>query len=105
MKIEERGNECDDVIVHLDTLEGRNVYECQAVFIREDEGGYSARVANLPGVVTEGDTIDEAICNLKDAFAGAIVTYMELGREIPWSQNPSGDWPSDCVRRWILIDA
>ena len=34
------------------------------------EGGYWAEVPALPGCVTEGDTMEEVVANLKDAIEG-----------------------------------
>lgn len=34
------------------------------------EGGYWAEVPTLPGCITEGDTVQEVIANVKDAIAG-----------------------------------
>ncbi|MEG4230480.1 type II toxin-antitoxin system HicB family antitoxin [Microcoleus sp. N9_B2] len=33
-------------------------------------GGYWAEVPALPGCITEGDTIEEVVINLKDAMVG-----------------------------------
>jgi len=35
-----------------------------------EEGGYWAEVPALPGCITEGETIDEVMANLKDAIEG-----------------------------------
>ena len=35
-----------------------------------EEGGYWADVPALPGCITEGDTMDEVMANLKDAIEG-----------------------------------
>ncbi|MBD1866695.1 type II toxin-antitoxin system HicB family antitoxin [Oculatella sp. FACHB-28] len=42
----------------------------KAIIHPAEEGGYWAEVPALPGCVTEGDTIDEVIANLKDAIEG-----------------------------------
>ncbi len=34
------------------------------------EGGYWAEVPTLPGCITERDTMEEVMANLKDAIAG-----------------------------------
>lgn len=34
------------------------------------EGGYWAEVPALPGCITEGDTMEEVMANLKDAIEG-----------------------------------
>lgn len=34
-----------------------------------DEGGYTVFVLGLPGCISEGDTRDEALANIKEAIA------------------------------------
>jgi predicted RNase H-like HicB family nuclease len=34
----------------------------------QDDGGYTVTVPALPGCVTEGDTLEEALANAKDAI-------------------------------------
>jgi antitoxin HicB len=53
-----------------------------------EEGGYLAEVLELPGCITEGDTLEEAYQNLEDAMAGWIETSLEDNRPIP---EPVGD--------------
>ena len=48
-----------------------------------EEGGYTVYVPSLPGCVSEGDTFDEAIENIKDAITGWIKVSKEYGDEIP----------------------
>ena len=33
-----------------------------------DEGGYTAYVPTLPGCISEGDTVEEAMANLREAI-------------------------------------
>jgi predicted RNase H-like HicB family nuclease len=33
-----------------------------------DEGGYTAYVPSLPGCISEGDTLDEAMTNVREAI-------------------------------------
>lgn len=37
-----------------------------------EEGGYWAEVTSLPGCVTQGDTFEELVANLKDAIDGCL---------------------------------
>jgi antitoxin HicB len=37
----------------------------------------------LPELVTEGDTVEEALANVRDALAAVIETYEDLGRTLP----------------------
>jgi len=40
----------------------------QVVLVPSDEGGYTAVVPALPGCVSEGDTRDEALANIREAI-------------------------------------
>ncbi len=42
----------------------------RAIIHPAEEGGYWAEVPALPGCITEGDTMDEVMANLKDAIEG-----------------------------------
>ena len=50
---------------------------------KEPEGGYTVIVPSLPGCVTYGDTIDEAIKMAKEAIGLYIESLKEHGEEIP----------------------
>lgn len=51
--------------------------------LKEDDGGYTVIVPTLPGCVTFGETIDEAIAMAKEAIEGYIETLNGLGKEVP----------------------
>ncbi|MEG3936575.1 MULTISPECIES: type II toxin-antitoxin system HicB family antitoxin [unclassified Microcoleus] len=42
----------------------------RAIIHPAEEGGYWAEVPALPGCITEGDTMEEVVANLKDAMVG-----------------------------------
>ena len=42
----------------------------KAIIHPAEEGGYWAEVPALPGCITEGDTMEEILINLKDAIEG-----------------------------------
>jgi len=42
----------------------------RAIIHPAEEGGYWAEVPALPGCITEGDTMEEVVTNLKDAIEG-----------------------------------
>lgn len=44
-----------------------------------DEGGYTVTVPTLPGCISEGDTYDESIANIKDAIG---LYLRAVGKEI-----------------------
>jgi len=52
-----------------------------AVFVPADEGGYTAFVEEIPGAITEGETIEEARENLQDALRMVLECNRELARE------------------------
>lgn len=49
----------------------------KAIVHPAEEGGYWAEVPALPGCITEGDTWEELIVNLKDAIEG----WLEVANE------------------------
>jgi antitoxin HicB len=60
-------------------------YTIAIVHDRDDEGnaGYVAEVKELPGVMSQGETIEEAAASIYDAMAGWISVALEDGIEIP----------------------
>ena len=48
-----------------------------------DEGGYWVKIPTLPGCVTEGDTLEEALCNAKEAVEGYLLNLADRGIPIP----------------------
>jgi predicted RNase H-like HicB family nuclease len=45
----------------------------KVIFEPQEEAGYTATVPSLPGCISEGDTYDEALTNIKEA----ITLYLE----------------------------
>ena len=58
-------------------------YKIPLILEPQPEGGYTVTSPLLPELVTEGDTVDEALANVKDALSAVIETYLELGRSLP----------------------
>ena len=58
-------------------------YKIPLVLTPQAEGGYTVTSPLLPELVTEGDTVEEALANVRDALAAVIETYHDLGRTIP----------------------
>ena len=50
---------------------------------KEPEGGYTVTVPTLPGCVTFGETVDEAIAAAREAVELYIEDLQEKGEEIP----------------------
>ncbi|MBU0607045.1 MAG: type II toxin-antitoxin system HicB family antitoxin [Armatimonadetes bacterium] len=51
--------------------------------LREDEGGYAVVVPALPGCVTQGPTLAEALERVKEAIAGYLETLEAHGEAVP----------------------
>ena len=49
----------------------------KVIFEPSDEGGFTAYVPALPGCLSEGDTLEEAVANIREA----IELYLELIEE------------------------
>jgi len=52
-----------------------------AVFVAAPEGGYTAFVEEIPGAISEGESIDEARENLADALRMVLECNGELARK------------------------
>ena len=56
----------------------------QVILIPDDEvGGFTVEVPSLPGCISEGDTVEEALANIKDAIDLYIEILTEDGKPIP----------------------
>ena len=58
-------------------------YKIPLFLAPQPEGGYTVTSPLLPELVTEGDSVDEALANVKDALASVIELYEDLGRPLP----------------------
>ncbi|MHB1560673.1 MAG: type II toxin-antitoxin system HicB family antitoxin [Isosphaeraceae bacterium] len=59
------------------------VLECQP------EGGYTVTSPLFPELITEGDSVEEALENVQDALAAVVEIYRETGRSLPDGLRPS----------------
>jgi len=65
------------------------IYKLPLVMDPQPEGGYTVTCPVLPELITEGDTIQEAIQNANDALAAIIEAFRDLGRPLPSVLQPS----------------
>lgn len=49
----------------------------------DDGGGFLATVPDLPGCMSDGETPEEALINVRDAIACWIEAAQDMGRTIP----------------------
>jgi predicted RNase H-like HicB family nuclease len=56
----------------------------QVILIPDLEaGGYTVEVPSLPGCVSEGDTVEEALANIKEAIDLHIESMIAHGEDVP----------------------
>lgn len=65
-----------------------------AAFIPAPEGGYTAFVEEIPGAISEGETLDEARENLTDALRMILECNRDIARE---------QCPTDSLRELIKL--
>ena len=58
-------------------------YKVPLVLTPQPEGGYPVTSPLLPELVTEGDSISQAVENVQDALATVIELYEDIGRPLP----------------------
>jgi predicted RNase H-like HicB family nuclease len=85
-----------------DWLKARSLYRCEVHLLPERGGGFSALAVTLPGCASQGETVPEALENVREALAGVIWSYLEDGSEIPWlPQAP--ELPAGALRCWVFV--
>ena len=52
-----------------------------AVYTEAPEGGYTATIEEIPGAISEGETIEEARVNLVDALRMVLECNREIARQ------------------------
>jgi antitoxin HicB len=69
------------------------LYRVTLLFTPQPEGGFTVTSPLLPELVTEGDTLEEAHTNVRDALAAVIELYADQSRTLPVSLNvpPTGE--------------
>jgi antitoxin HicB len=58
-------------------------YKLPLIFEPQPEGGYTVTSPAIPELLTEGDTVDDALENVRDAFAAVLEIYRDLGKPLP----------------------
>ncbi|MCJ7667337.1 MAG: type II toxin-antitoxin system HicB family antitoxin [Anaerolineae bacterium] len=59
----------------------RRVYK--VIFEPQEESGYTVTVPSLPGCISEGDSYEEALANIKEAMALYLESLAADGLPIP----------------------
>jgi predicted RNase H-like HicB family nuclease len=58
-------------------------YKYTVILNQEPDGGFVVTVPALPGCVTQGDTRDEALANVREAISVCLEDCAAAGEEIP----------------------
>jgi predicted RNase H-like HicB family nuclease len=66
-------------------FENNRAYQCRVAIVEEPTGGYSAHARNLPGAVSQGESVEKALENIAEACQGVLEEYTAMGH-IPWSE-------------------
>lgn len=73
-----------------------DVYKIPLILTPQPEGGYTVTSSALPGLVTEGDTPQEVMENVRDALQAVLETYDDLAHSsycqkllVPFSSIPT----------------
>ncbi len=67
----------------------QKILKYTAIFEPAEEGGYVVYVPALPGCVTEGNSLEEALAMTKDAISGYIASLKKHNEAIPEENHPS----------------
>lgn len=57
------------------------LHKIPLILAPQPEGGFTVTSPLLPELVTEGDTVEDALANVKDAFEAVVEAYGDLGRQ------------------------
>jgi len=58
-------------------------FQFDVIFTHQEEGGYTAEVPDLPGCISEGETIEQAEKNIQEAIDLYLETLEERGLPLP----------------------
>ncbi len=60
-----------------------SIFKVPLVLTPQPEGGYTVTSPVLPELLTEGDTVEEAVANVNDALEAVLELYEDQGRDVP----------------------
>ncbi|MCC6368848.1 MAG: type II toxin-antitoxin system HicB family antitoxin [Bryobacterales bacterium] len=59
---------------------------------KQEGGGYLVEYPDVPGCMSDGETVDEAIRNGREALRDCIAVFRESGRKIPKPSVQAAQW-------------
>jgi antitoxin HicB len=69
----------------------------------QPEGGFTVTSPLLPEMTTEGDTVEEALQNVRDALEATIEAYQDLGRPLPANVEISDTTSPVCLEAIVSV--
>lgn len=58
----------------------------------EEGGGYLVEYPDIPGCMSDGETIEEAIANAREALRDCMEVFKESGRKVPKPSIEAAQW-------------
>jgi predicted RNase H-like HicB family nuclease len=77
-------------------------HEFAAAICPDEDGGFSVFAVQYPGVISQGDTPDEAKANIAEAFMAMLQACRK--QERPMEYADAIEVPANCEKAWITID-
>jgi len=79
-------------------------HEFEAVLCPEEEGGFSVFALHYPGVISQGESLEEAKANIAEAFLAVLESRRKHGEPMEHSSRPVVDDTPDCLHIRVTID-
>ena len=65
------------------------IYKLPLVLEPQPEGGYTVTCPLLPELITEGDSVEQAIAHANDALVAVVEAFHDLGWPLPPALQPA----------------
>jgi len=65
-------------------------YSYPAEIEKQEDGSFLVRFPDVPEALTEGQTMEDALCEGRDALTAALAGYVHVRRDIPHPSVPHG---------------
>ncbi len=80
------------------------LHEFEALLCPEEEGGFSVFALHYPGVISQGESLEEAKTNIAEAFIGMLESRNKHGEKMEFSQSPTVEMTPECQLVRVTID-
>lgn len=82
----------------------RTRHEFQAAATPDEDGGFAIFALHYPGVISDGDTLDEAVHNIADAFLLMLESRQHHGESMMFSDAPVEQPASNSQVIRVVVD-